>query len=36
MIRPEMGLPSTPDTAMAETNQAVRVERSLEGYQSVR
>ena len=36
MIRPEIGLPSTPETAMAETNNAVRVERSREGYHSVR
>ena len=36
MIRPEIGLPRTPETAMADTNRAVRVERSREGYQSVR
>ena len=36
MIQPEMGLPMTPETAMADTNQAVRTERSLEGYHNVR
>lgn len=36
MISPEMGLPSTPETAMAETKSAVRVERNREGYHNVR
>src|SRR5689334_6549283 len=36
MIQPEIGLPITPATAMAATNQAVRVDRNFEGYQSVR
>ena len=36
MIEPDMGLPITPETAMAATNHAVRVERSFEGYHKVR
>src|SRR5208337_3391087 len=36
MIEPDMGLPITPETAIADTNQAVRVARSLEGYHKVR
>ena len=36
IMKPEIGLPTTPETAMAETKRAVRVERSREGYQSVK
>ena len=36
MMAPEIGFPRTPETAIAETKSAVLVERSREGYQSVR
>jgi hypothetical protein len=35
-MAPEIGFPRTPETAIAETKSAVLVERSREGYQSVR
>jgi len=33
---PEIGFPRTPATAMAETKNAVLVDRSREGYQRVK
>src|ERR1700722_5762505 len=36
IIHPEIGFPITPETAIAATNHAVRVDRSRDGYHKVR